>query len=438
MFSKKILISLSIIGAAVAVGIGATTALFNDPETSSGNIFTAGILDLKVDSKCSYNGVEQTDCTWIEPKNLESEDLFFNYKDLKPGDYGENTISLHVEDNDAWVCGEVSNLTSLENSCSEPEIGAEPNCESDDVGELQNALVWNVWKDDGAGGGVAGDNIQNGTEQTLASGNPTEGVLALYDSTTGSPLAGNVTSYIGVSWSFPKTSGNEFQTDKLTGDISFYAVQARNNTGFVCVEQTPPPTPVEEICGDGIDNDEDGQIDEDCDLFFSEYIEGLSFNKALEIYNPTGSSIDLSGYKIESYVNGSSVPTYNLTLSSVNLASHDVYVICNSAISPDQVSKCDLTISGTTNVVSFNGNDSIALRKTDGTFIDVIGKIGQDPDPQWGTGLTSTQDNTLVRKCSVVKGDTNGGDVFDPATEWDGYAVDYFSNLGLHTHPCQP
>ena len=44
----------------------------------------------------------------------------------------------------------------------------------------------------------------------------------------------------------------------------------------------------------------------DCnDLFISEYVEGWSNNKALEIYNPTDEAIDLSAYMVIRYSNGS-------------------------------------------------------------------------------------------------------------------------------------
>ena len=45
-------------------------------------------------------------------------------------------------------------------------------------------------------------------------------------------------------------------------------------------------------------------VAQDCsDLFISEYVEGSGNNKALEIYNPTTTSIALNGYKIERYSN---------------------------------------------------------------------------------------------------------------------------------------
>ena len=62
----------------------------------------------------------------------------------------------------------------------------------------------------------------------------------------------------------------------------------------------------------------------------------------------------------------------------------------------------------------------------------MIGQIGFDPGTEWGTGLTSTADNTLRRKASVEAGDANGSDAFDPSVEWDGFAVDTFDGLGTH------
>ena len=55
---------------------------------------------------------------------------------------------------------------------------------------------------------------------------------------------------------------------------------------------------------------------------------------------------------------------------------------------------------------------------------------------EWGSGLTSTADNTLRRKHTICAGDPNGNDAFDPAVEWDGYAIDSFAGLGVHTASC--
>ena len=80
----------------------------------------------------------------------------------------------------------------------------------------------------------------------------------------------------------------------------------------------------------------------------------------------------------------------------------------------------------------FNGNDAVLLRRN-GVVVDSIGQRGFDPGTQWGTGLASTMDNTLRRKSSIEAGDTNDTDAFDPALEWDGFAIDTFDGLGSHT-----
>ena len=64
------------------------------------------------------------------------------------------------------------------------------------------------------------------------------------------------------------------------------------------------------------------------------------------------------------------------------------------------------------------------------TVIDSIGQVGNDPGTEWGTGLTSTADNTLRRKASIEAGDGLATDAFDPATEWLGFATDTFDGLG--------
>ena len=80
----------------------------------------------------------------------------------------------------------------------------------------------------------------------------------------------------------------------------------------------------------------------------------------------------------------------------------------------------------------FNGDDAVVLRKGT-TMLDVIGQIGFDPGTEWGTGVTSTADNTLRRKPTIIAGDPNGADAFDPSVEWDGFATNTFDGLGAHT-----
>lgn len=480
--SKKILISLSIISAVAVVSIGATTALFNDPETSAGNTFTAGAIDLTIDSHCYYNGDDQACVSnWTSKDLISTADKFFDFDDIKPGDTGVNIISLHVENNDAWACLNITNKQDNDNGLTEPEdvVDDTPGVGEGELSEFLSTFVW--WDTNQNGAFDTGEaQIDNGDFKTVD-------LLPLADSQHMPAITGGQTNYLGFAWcagyweTVPVAGqpfvcdgsgmGNIAQTDSFTADISFVVEQARNNSSFLCSGQPPVTAPDTdqdgvadsldncpavanpdqldtdgdgigdvcdatpqgnvEICGDGIDNDGDGQVDEDCNLFFSEYIEGSSNNKALEIYNPTGSLVDLTGYKIEEYMNGASSPNYTINLSGT-LASGDVFVVCNSSFSePTKSIVCDYT-SGS---LDFNGDDAIALKKTNGIVIDVIGQIGFDPGSQWGSGLASTADNTLVRKCSVANGDTNGFNVFDPITEWDGYATDYFSNLGSYICP---
>lgn len=166
-------------------------------------------------------------------------------------------------------------------------------------------------------------------------------------------------------------------------------------------------------------------------LFFSEYIEGSSNNKAIEIYNSTDAVIDLAAgnYVIQFYFNGSITPTtFNLTGT---IAPKDVFVFAQSNATASILTQADQT-SG---AGFFNGDDAIALRQggANGTLLDSIGQIGVDPGTEWGTGLTSTADNTLRRKSNITTGDTNLNDAFDPSVEWDGFATDTFDGLGSST-----
>jgi predicted extracellular nuclease len=167
------------------------------------------------------------------------------------------------------------------------------------------------------------------------------------------------------------------------------------------------------------------------ELFFSEYIEGTSNNKALEIYNGTSAPIDLAagGYNVfMSFNGGTSTLTINLTGT---VASGDVFVLAQASASPAILAQADQTSSAGW----FNGDDAVLLRKGT-TVIDAIGQLGFDPGTEWGSGLTSTADNTLRRKADICAGDTDSSNPFDPSIEWDGYATDTFDGLGTHTANC--
>jgi uncharacterized protein len=165
------------------------------------------------------------------------------------------------------------------------------------------------------------------------------------------------------------------------------------------------------------------------ELFFSEYIEGSSNNKALEIYNGTGAPVDLAAnnYVVDMCFNGNAACILNIPLVGT-VAAGDVFVLAQSAASPVILAQADQTNGSGW----FNGDDVVVLRKG-ATLIDVIGQLGFDPGTEWGTGLTSTADNTLRRKATIEAGDPTTGNAFDPAVEWNGFATDAFDGLGSHT-----
>ena len=168
------------------------------------------------------------------------------------------------------------------------------------------------------------------------------------------------------------------------------------------------------------------------ELFFSEYIEGSSNNKALEIYNGTGAAINLGtgGYSVQMFFNGSASAGLTINLTGT-VAAGDVFVLAQSSANATILAQADQT----NGAGWFNGDDAVVLRKGT-TVIDAFGQIGVDPGSEWGTGLDSTADNTLRRVDTICAGDTNGTDTFDPAADWEGFAADTFGGLGAHTANC--
>lgn len=267
---QKILTSLVLMaGAATALMVGGTGAFFSDTEMSSGNVFTAGAIDLKVDNTSYYNGLFNEGTSWASV-DLTAE-KFFNFLDLKPGDYGEDTISLHVDTNDAYLCADVTLTSNDDNGRNEPEALVDQT-DGAGNGELAGLVNFIWWADDG-------DNVLESNETPISQGpigaltlnQPLTVTLAdsIKNIWTGAPgpVPGNTTQYIGKAWCFGTLSavplaqdgvgttssrtpanstggftcdgsalGNESQTDTLTADISFKAEQARHNAKFVCEE----------------------------------------------------------------------------------------------------------------------------------------------------------------------------------------------------------
>jgi predicted extracellular nuclease len=168
------------------------------------------------------------------------------------------------------------------------------------------------------------------------------------------------------------------------------------------------------------------------DLIISEYIEGTSNNKCIEIFNGTSSAVNLTaeGYQLRIYFNGSTSST-NINLSGV-IPAGGTHVVCNT-----QSAAGFLAIANqTTGSLSFNGNDAVVLYKgSTSQNLDIFGRVGEDPGSSWSAGGLQTIDRTLRRKNNIINGVTvNPGAGFPTlATEWDGYPVNDLANLGSHS-----
>jgi len=169
------------------------------------------------------------------------------------------------------------------------------------------------------------------------------------------------------------------------------------------------------------------------DLFFSEYVEGSSNNKAIEIFNGTGAPVDLSQYPVKLASNGGTWSTSNSVTLSGTLNNNDVFVIANSQANQTILDVADLTHT----VTYFNGNDCLGLFHGD-TMIDIIGVYQQDPGTAWPVaGIDgATLNHTLIRKPEVVQGNTDwlsGAGTNLDNSEWIVHPQDYIENLGSHT-----
>ena len=156
------------------------------------------------------------------------------------------------------------------------------------------------------------------------------------------------------------------------------------------------------------------------DLFISEYVEGSSMNKAIEIYNGTGESIELSPYSVALYANGSSSVQSEMALSGT-VANGETVVLYHG--------DADLAIKGkgdlqNNSVINFNGDDALVLEK-DGAPIDSFGQVGMR--------IENAKDVTLVRNPDIQAGDSIVDDAFDPSAEWIAYPADTVEHLGSHT-----
>ncbi len=175
---RQLLAGMGAVGLASAgAGLG-TTAYFSDSESFEDNTLEAGTLDLKLDYKASYDGPNGMELigqapseqqlidqyggamdgplTWEERADIgfacDTEGLIdgtampvFDLDDVKPGDYGEVTMSFHVCDNPAHVFFRGNVAADMENGLTEPEAEVDS---TPDVGELSDVVDVRMWYDE--------------------------------------------------------------------------------------------------------------------------------------------------------------------------------------------------------------------------------------------------------------------------------------------------
>ena len=157
------------------------------------------------------------------------------------------------------------------------------------------------------------------------------------------------------------------------------------------------------------------------ELFFSEYVEGVGNNKALEIVNLTDNPINLSGYSIKKQSNGAGGWINALPLNGT-IDVNDVFVMIHfQADDATLVAEADLVAPEGSNYgapVNFNGNDAVGLFKND-VLIDIIGVLGET--------AKNFESMTLRRKLTITT-----PNITYIASEWDQYAYNTFEGIGTY------
>lgn len=177
----------------------------------------------------------------------------------------------------------------------------------------------------------------------------------------------------------------------------------------------------------GATRQQEGAFAAASDLLLSEYVEGSGNNKAIEVFNGTGASINLANYQLRMFFNGATTPATTVQLAGT-IAPGDVHVVVQAQASAELLALADQTSSASW----FNGDDAIILVNA-GNTIDSFGQVGFDPGTAWGTGsATTTIDNTLRRADAIDAGDPEAADAFEPSAQWVGSSSNDFGGLGFH------
>ncbi|OQB06339.1 MAG: Camelysin metallo-endopeptidase [bacterium ADurb.Bin212] len=189
----KILKSFLVIAVVGAIATSATGAYFSDSETSTGNTFSAGSLDLNVDGG-NTNVVK------------------FNVTNMRPGNQPTAQYTLaNVGTINGYLDLANITVTDLENGITEPESSAGDI--TDPQGELSSVLGLTVyWDNDGDGYYSVGD--------VKIYDSMANGIASSYDTNKLVTAGSNVKMMVVVNW-WNTPNDNLAQTDSMQLDFTF-------------------------------------------------------------------------------------------------------------------------------------------------------------------------------------------------------------------------
>ncbi|PMJ89343.1 ExeM/NucH family extracellular endonuclease [Vibrio sp. 10N.261.55.A7] len=148
------------------------------------------------------------------------------------------------------------------------------------------------------------------------------------------------------------------------------------------------------------------------EVVISQYIEGSSYNKALEIANTGNTTVSLDNFQLAKSSNGGGSWDTKLPLTGRVIKAHDVLVLSHPSAGSEVQQKSH---ENNATVINFNGDDPVALLNSDGTVHDMLGEMG---DVDWGKDVT------------LVRSDLTPSTGYQ-ASQWVVLGKDDFSGLGL-------
>lgn len=162
-------------------------------------------------------------------------------------------------------------------------------------------------------------------------------------------------------------------------------------------------------------------------LMFSQYVDGSSNRKGLEIYNPDGTTVNLADYEIQQFNNGGTAKTATFRLQG-SLTSKQKFLVGRSELQADLGSKVNQVAA-----LSFNGDDAVVLVYK-GTPVDRFGRIGERPEAGWGTAISSLGNSFKRIETENPALSIDATAAFDLDRSWSAWTNrNDFSNLSSST-----